>query len=405
MRELELYIHIPFCMRKCNYCDFLSVTADERLQSAYMEGLKKEIKFYGEGFKDAKLSTIYIGGGTPSWLQERYMASLMETVHHSFSIAEDAEITIECNPGTLTRAKMISYRNSGINRLSIGLQSVNQEELQHLGRIHTFDQFLRNYELARESGFQNINVDLMYGLPRQNTEKFYNTLTKTISLKPEHISAYSLMIEKGTPFYDWYKFDAVKQEAGFMPEVLPHEDVVYQIGKMTEDVLAEAGYERYEISNYARKGYECRHNIGYWQRKEYLGVGLGASSLLGNVRYGNIRDLERYIECCGSIRETRVKDIKTEKELEGVNLHETAEELSRNACMEETMFLGLRMIMGVEKSRFYKDCGFTVDNIYYPIVRELKEEGLVEENLERIWLTEKGLDLSNYAMAKFLLPG
>lgn len=404
MRELELYIHIPFCMRKCNYCDFLSAPADEKSQSAYVEALKKEIKFYGKELKAGELSTIYIGGGTPSWLQEHYMASIMETVHKYFSLQRDGEITIECNPGTLTRAKLKSYRDYGINRLSIGLQSADEEELKHLGRIHTFDQFLRNFELARECGFDNINVDLMYALPRQNTEKFYRTLTKTIGLKPEHISAYALMIEKGTPFYEKYKFDAVRQEAGFQPEVLPHEDVVYQIGKMTEDVLREGGYERYEISNYAKKGYECRHNIGYWQRKEYLGVGLGAASLIGgNLRYSNLRDLDAYILQAEDIRECVLTDEKTEKELPAVNLHEKAEELKRNAQMEEFMFLGLRMIQGIERSRFYQSFGFTVDNIYSRVIARLSAEELIQQNPERVWLTEKGLDLSNYALAQFLL--
>lgn len=404
MRELELYIHIPFCMRKCNYCDFLSAPADEKSQSAYVEALKKEIKFYGKELKAGELSTIYIGGGTPSWLQEHYMASIMETVHKYFSLQRDGEITIECNPGTLTRAKLKSYRDYGINRLSIGLQSADEEELKHLGRIHTFDQFLRNFELARECGFDNINVDLMYALPRQNTEKFYRTLTKTIGLKPEHISAYALMIEKGTPFYEKYKFDSVRQEAGFQPEVLPHEDVVYQIGKMTEDVLREGGYERYEISNYAKKGYECRHNIGYWQRKEYLGVGLGAASLIGgNLRYSNLRDLDAYILQAEDIRECVLTDEKTEKELPAVNLHEKAEELKRNAQMEEFMFLGLRMIQGIERSRFYQSFGFTVDNIYSRVIARLSAEELIQQNPERVWLTEKGLDLSNYALAQFLL--
>lgn len=403
MKELELYIHIPFCMKKCNYCDFLSAPADEKSQSAYMEALKREIKFYGEEWKAPELSTIYIGGGTPSWLQEHYMASLMDTVHQSFSIRKDAEITIECNPGTLSRTKMQSYKRCGINRLSIGLQSADAWELQHLGRIHTFEQFLKNFELARENGFDNINVDLMYALPRQNTEKFYHTLVKTIALKPEHISAYALMIEKGTPFYEKYKFDAVKQEAGFQPEVLPHEDVVYQIGKMTEDVLSEAGYERYEISNYAKKGYECRHNIGYWQRTDYLGVGLGAASLIGNMRYSNIRDLDSYIANAGSIGAVILTDEKTGKELSGINLHERAEELKRNTQMEEFMFLGLRMIQGIERSQFYQLFGFTVDNIYSRVISQLEADELLLQNPERVWLTEKGLDLSNYALAQFLL--
>lgn len=404
MRELELYIHIPFCMKKCNYCDFLSAPADEKSQSAYVEALKKEIKFFGKELKAGELSTIYIGGGTPSWLQEHYMASIMETVHKFFSIKKDAEITIECNPGTLTRAKINSYRHYGINRLSLGLQSADDEELKALGRIHTFDQFLRNFELARECGFDNINVDLMYALPRQNTEKFYRTLTKTIGLKPEHISAYALMIEKGTPFYEKYKFDAVRQEAGFQPEVLPHEDVVYQIGKMTEDVLSEAGYERYEISNYAKKGYGCRHNIGYWQREEYLGVGLGAASLIGgNLRYSNLKDLDTYILQAEDIRECVLTDDKTGKELPAVTLHENAQELKRNAQMEEFMFLGLRMIQGIERSRFYQSFGFTVDNIYSRVIARLEAEELIGQNPERVWLTEKGLDLSNYALAQFLL--
>lgn len=402
MRELELYIHIPFCMKKCNYCDFLSAPADEKSQSAYMEGLKKEIKFYGEGFKNVELSTIYIGGGTPSWLQEHYMASLMETVQKSFSIRKNAEISIECNPGTLNKTKLNSYKTLGINRLSIGLQSADAKELFNLGRIHTFEQFLKNYELARECGFANINVDLIYALPHQNAEKFYYTLKKTISLRPEHICAYSLIIEKGTPFYDKYKFDLVRQEAGGATEELPDEDVVYQIGKMTEDVLAQAGYERYEISNYARKGFACRHNIGYWQRKEYLGVGLGAASLIGNVRYGNIRDLNKYVEICGSIREKPIRDEKTGEELDAINTHESAQKISRNGQMEEFMFLGLRMTEGIEKGRFYRTFGFTVDNIYHDVLKRLKEQEFLEENVTHIWLTERGLDLSNFVMSQFL---
>ena len=243
----------------------------------------------------------------------------------------------------------------------------------------------------------------MYALPRQNTEKFYYTLTKTIGVKPEHISAYALMIEKGTPFYEKYKFDAVRQEAGFQPEVLPHEDVVYQIGKMTEDVLKEAGYERYEISNYARQGFACRHNIGYWQRKEYLGVGLGAASLIGgNLRYNNLRDLDTYILKADNIKECLFIDEKTEKKLPAVTLHEKVEELKRNAQMEEFMFLGLRMMQGIERSRFYQSFGFTVDNIYSKVIARLEAEELLQQNPERVWLTEKGLDLSNYALAQFL---
>lgn len=403
MKELELYIHIPFCVKKCDYCDFLSAPADEKSQSAYVEGLKKEIAFYGKKYEEATLSTIFIGGGTPSWLQEDYIASIMETVRSNFSIAKDAEITIECNPGTLTRSKLEGYRKNGINRLSIGLQSADNEELKILGRIHTFEQFLRNYELARECGFDNINIDLMNALPRQTVEKAYQTLTKVIRLNPEHISSYSLIIEKGTPFYDKYKFDVVKQQAGLLPEELPSEDRVYQISKMTQDVLAEHGFIRYEISNFAKKDKACKHNIGYWQRKDYLGVGLGAASLLEEVRYSNITDLKQYIESSHQIEEKEVADTKSGKMLNCTNLHEEANAINRNAQMEEFMFLGLRMINGIEKNSFYQAFGYTIDFVYKDVIQELKKNELIEETPTKLYLTDKGLDLSNYVLSKFLL--
>ena len=387
MRELELYVHIPFCMKKCAYCDFLSAPADEKEQFAYMEGLLRETAFYGPAFKDCMISSVYIGGGTPSWLQEDYIAALMQEIFRDYKVAADAEITIECNPGTLTRAKLECYKANGINRLSIGLQSVHEDELKHLGRIHTFEQFLRNYGLARECGFDNINVDLMNALPWQTVEKAYQSLIKVIQLKPEHISAYSLIIEKGTPFYDLYKFDVVKLEAGMPPEDLPSEDTAYQIGKMTQDILEQNGYERYEISNYAKRGRACMHNIGYWQRKEYLGLGLGAASLIDEVRYSNVRDLEQYIELS----------------YDCANLREEVNVLSRNARIEEYMFLGLRMIAGIDKNHFYRTFGFTTGQIYGNVIQELEAEDLVCDTPTQLYLTDKGIDLSNYVLAQFLL--
>ncbi len=386
MRELELYVHIPFCMKKCAYCDFLSAPADEKEQFAYMEGLLREVAFYGPAFRDAVVSTIYIGGGTPSWLQEDYIAALMQEIYQDFKVAADAEITIECNPGTLTRAKLECYKTNGINRLSIGLQSVHDDELKHLGRVHTFEQFLRNYGLARECGFYNINVDLMNSLPGQTVEKAYQSLIQTIQLKPEHISSYSLIIEKGTPFYDLYKFDVVKLEAGMPPEDLPSEDTAYQIGVMTQDILAQNGYMRYEISNYARKGCACRHNIGYWQRKEYLGLGLGAASLLEEARYSNVRDLEQYIDLS----------------FDCVNLREEVNILSRNTQIEEYMFLGLRMTEGIEKNQFYRTFGFTVGQVYGNVIRRLESEDLICDTPTQLYLTQRGIDLSNYVLAQFL---
>lgn len=403
MKKLELYIHIPFCMKKCNYCDFLSAPADEKSQSAYMEALKREIVFYGRGMSGTVLTSIYIGGGTPSWLQETYIEEIMQEIGQFFNIEKDAEISIECNPGTLTRGKLECYKRNGINRLSIGLQSADNEELRLLGRIHTFEQFLRNFELARECGFYNINIDLMNALPGQTVEKYYQTLTKVIRLNPEHISSYSLMIEEGTPFYDRYKFDLVKQEAGMPTEELPTEDTVYQIGKLSQDMLEANGYLRYEISNYAKKGFACRHNIGYWQRADYIGLGLGAASLVNETRYSNIRDLDRYIEESFHIEEREIEDTQTQELLEGISLHDEACKVKRDAQMEEFMFLGLRMTEGIEKGRFYQTFGFTVDNIYGNIVRMLVEAELLVDTPTKLYLTERGIDLSNYVLAQFLL--
>lgn len=403
MKKLELYIHIPFCMKKCNYCDFLSAPADEKSQSAYMEALKREIAFYGRGMSGTVLTSIYIGGGTPSWLQETYIEEIMQEIGQFFNIEKDAEISIECNPGTLTRGKLECYKRNGINRLSIGLQSADNEELRLLGRIHTFEQFLRNFELARECGFYNINIDLMNALPGQTVEKYYQTLTKVIRLNPEHISSYSLMIEEGTPFYDRYKFDLVKQEAGMPTEELPTEDTVYQIGKLSQDMLEANGYLRYEISNYAKKGFACRHNIGYWQRADYIGLGLGAASLVNETRYSNIRDLDRYIEESFHIEEREIEDTQTQELLEGISLHDEACKVKRDAQMEEFMFLGLRMTGGIEKGRFYQTFGFTVDNIYGNIVRMLVEAELLVDTPTKLYLTERGIDLSNYVLAQFLL--
>ena len=338
-----------------------------------------------------------MGGGTPSWLDENLMTTVMKQVHDSFSIAPDAEISIECNPGTVTEAKLRKYLASGINRLSIGLQSGDNEELKLLGRIHTYEQFLKTYELARSVGFKNINIDIISGLPYQTARKYGETLQKVIRLKPEHVSAYSLIIEKDTPFYETYKFDAVRQEAGLPTEVLPSEDEVYKMNKITQIVLKKAGYNQYEISNYAKRGFECRHNIGYWRRENYLGLGLGASSLVENVRYSNTRELYKYKEGCDNITDVG-EDIFV------ANIHEEANVINRQAQMEEFMFLGLRMNEGVYRNEFEKCFGLPIEAVYRDQLEELKQEDLLEMREGRIYLTDKGMDLSNYAMAKFLMP-
>lgn len=382
---MELYIHIPFCVKKCDYCDFLSFAADEQTQKSYVAALQKELAFYGAKYKDRRITTIFIGGGTPSWLKEDYMQAIMETVYHYFSVEQDAEITIECNPGTITEHKFEVYRRIGINRLSIGLQSVHNEELKILGRIHTFEQFLKTYDMARKHGFSNINIDLMSSLPGQTPEIFCDSLYQVLKLKPEHISAYSLIIEKGTPFYELYRFDAVKQAAGMQTESLPTEEEEYQATKMTQHILKEAGYHWYEISNFAKPGYECRHNIGYWKRVDYLGVGLGASSLIDNVRYSNTRDLYTYLSVPAD------------------SLHETAEQITRNEQMEEFMFLGLRMRDGFYRDEFTQAFGIPIEAVYGDALNHLQQEELLLKREGRIYLTDKGMDLNNYVVAQFML--
>lgn len=382
MKNLELYIHIPFCFKKCDYCDFLSFSCDEKTQLAYADALIREIETYGPQMQDYFVSTIFVGGGTPTWLDEDKMVEILDAIYTYFNVSGDAEITMECNPGTVTMTKLEKYRKAGVNRLSIGLQSADDEELQILGRIHTFEKFVKTYEMARNAGFANVNVDLMSGIPYQNAEKFLHTLQKVVRLKPNHISAYSLIIEKGTPFYEKYKFDLVLQEAGKPTEVLPTEDEVYRITKLTQQYLAQAGYEQYEISNFAQPGFECMHNIGYWTRENYLGLGLGAASLLNNVRYTNTSDLHAYME-----GELRVEELP----------------ISRKAQMEEFMFLGLRMNQGVTRQQFQDVFGIPIEGIYRDALEHLKEEGLLEIQAGRIALTEKGQDLSNYALAQFLL--
>ena len=313
-----------------------------------------------------------MGGGTPTWLNEDKMVVILDAIYTYFNVLPEAEVSMECNPGTVTLGKLEKYRRAGVNRLSIGLQSADDEELKILGRIHTFEQFLKTYEMARNTGFGNINVDLISGIPYQTAEKFLHTLQKVVRLKPEHISAYSLIIEKGTPFYEAYKFDAVKQEAGMQTEVLPTEDEVYRIYKMTQHYLAQAGYAQYEISNFAHPGFECEHNIGYWTRANYLGLGLGAASLVENVRYANTSDLYDYLN--GILR-----------------------------VSEEFMFLGLRQTCGVTRQQFEKTFGIPIDGIYKNALEHLRNEGLLDTSEGKIVLTEKGMDLSNYALAQFLL--
>ncbi len=379
-KELELYIHIPFCVRKCAYCDFLSAVGNVKLIECYVESLIKEIYAYQSMAQNYIVTTVFFGGGTPSILSGALMEKIFETLHEVFYFAADAEITIEANPGTVTAEKLQSYQKCGINRISFGLQSTNNEELKLLGRIHTYEEFLESYQLAREAGFDNINVDLISAIPKQTLESWEVTLERVIDLAPEHISAYSLIVEEGTPFAKLYG-EGAPQEVD-----LPSEEEERAMYYRTEKLLQEAGYHRYEISNYAKEGKECRHNLGYWERKEYLGIGLGAASLIDNVRYRHVEELEVYLEYADDLEQIAVDK----------------EKLSMTQQMEEFFFLGLRKMQGVSLATFEKIFGCNAKERYGETMTRLQAEGLLEEREGNLRLTKKGIDVSNYVFARLL---
>ena len=348
-------------------------------------GLCQKIRSYYDLAGMYHVSSIFIGGGTPSILETQQMRSIFDAIRATFPIDSDAEITVEVNPGTVDKLKLMAYRNVGINRLSIGLQSTDDQELKMLGRIHTYKDFLDTYTLAREVGFQNINVDLMSGIPFQTLGGWEDTLKKVAELGPEHISAYSLIIEEGTPFGERYGSEEGRK-------LLPDEDSEREMYHETKRFLKDCGYERYEISNYARPGYACRHNIGYWTGVEYLGLGLGASSLVGGKRFQVTADLNRYL-------------VFTKEELAAGAQYEEIHELSRQERMEEFMFLGLRLTGGVRTAEFERRFGVAMEAVYGEVIERLLKEGLLEASVQtdsHIRLTEYGLDVSTYALAEFL---
>ena len=379
-KELELYIHIPFCVKKCSYCDFLSAPATEQTREAYMAALFAEIGGRAKDYKDRIVTSVFIGGGTPSLLSGDSITQLMEHIREGFTLAPDAEITMEVNPGTATTEKLTAFYAAGINRLSIGMQSAQEQELKILGRIHDFDGFCQVYREAVEAGFTNINVDVMSGLPGQTLASYKDTLEKVLRLEPmpQHISAYSLIVEEGTTF-------AAMADRGELP--LPEEDTERAMYEETIEVLAGYGFHRYEISNYALDGYECRHNVGYWIRRDYLGFGIGAASLIGNVRFQNGRDLNAYLAHPLACREEQ-------------------QSLTTQEQMEETMFLGLRLIRGVSYPEFARCYGQTLEEVYGEVIARNVADGLLtvreDETGRRLTLTGRGLDVSNYVMAQFL---
>lgn len=377
--EKGIYIHIPFCVHKCIYCDFLSAPADDDVKYAYTKALINEIRNTADGQVKDKITSIFFGGGTPSVLPDCCIADILMAVRDCFDISDDAEITMECNPGTVNESRLSEYRAAGVNRLSFGLQSADNNELKMLGRIHTFEQFAESFRLARNAGFNNINVDLMSAIPGQTEAKLENTFDKVMALQPEHISVYSLILEDGT-----YLADNIDK---FPP--VPDEDEDRRMYHMTKERLYSAGYERYEISNYSRPGYECRHNLLYWNRGEYYGFGCSAAGFIGNERYSDIRDVKKYIEFNGDIEK----------------LHENIEILTKEDAMEEFMFLGLRKMSGVDVMDFQRRFGVPIENVYAKEIEHNIDKGLLIRQGDMLKLTEYGIDICNTVMSDFILTG
>ena len=374
---LELYIHIPFCVRKCNYCDFLSFPETDDMIDAYCRALIEEIKQTGERVRGESVRSVFVGGGTPSILMPEQITEILLQIRKSFLLEADAEITIESNPGTLDEEKLQCYQEIGINRLSIGLQSTDDNCLKRLGRIHNFREFEKNYDQARKVGFTNINIDLMSGLPGQSLSQYEETLRRVTDLNPEHISSYSLIIEEGTPFYE--SEEIVRQ--------LPDEETERKMYEQTRDILNAKGYDRYEISNYARKGKECIHNLGYWEQVPYLGVGLGASSYYNKARFSNERNLKKYLNIPFLPFEER-------EEYATVSLREQ---------MEDRMIFGLRKRKGISISQFKKEYGITVREIYGEVIDRYSSMGFLQVEDDFLKLTDAGINVSNRIFEDFLL--
>lgn len=377
MDKISLYIHIPFCAQKCLYCDFPSFARKDYLRKAYIEALNKEIISLREKHNNLEINTIFIGGGTPSVLEADELECLLKEVA-KLNMAKDIEYSMECNPGNLTEEKLEVMKKYGVNRISMGLQAKQDNLLKGLGRIHNYKTFKENFLLAKKVGFNNINVDLMFGLPNQRLNEWEETLREIISLEPAHISAYSLIIEEGTAFYNLYENDKLK---------LPTEEEERKMYHLAKKILEENGFNQYEISNYAKEGKECRHNLAYWNMDNWIGVGSAAASYINGKRIKNISSVEGYIN---SINEKR----------------EAVEEIinnSKNDNMEEFMFMGLRKINGIDENEFKNRFSMNINDVYGEILNKYIDEGLLIRKSGRIFLSEKGIEISNIIMADFLL--
>ena len=379
MKELGIYIHIPFCKRKCAYCDFISFSGKARLIEKYVEALKREIDKCKIKKEEYIVKTIYFGGGTPSFIESSYIVEILESIKRKFNILKTAEITIEINPGTITEEKLKDYYEAGINRISFGLQSTNSELLELVGRIHSYSSFIEGYKLARKVGFKNINVDLMIGLPVQTLEDVQTDLKRIIELNPEHISVYSLIVEEGTRIEE-----KIKNKELYLPPEELERKMYWEVKKQLE----KAGYVHYEISNFAKPGFESKHNTDCWKQKEYIGIGAAACSFMDNKRYSNIESLEQYIE-----------NIENGNPNRNLVLNETLNEEDK---MNEFMMLGLRKIDGVNIGDFKKIFGVNPIMKYCKTLDKLTHEDLIQVDENSIKLSKKGIDLANLVWEEFV---
>ena len=389
---LGLYVHIPFCVKKCKYCDFNSYKMDIDSKKRYIEDLKIEMKLYSNKLykdnkyknkeccslnKNDKITSIFVGGGTPSILTSDEIREVFISIKEMFDIDENAEITIECNPGTLTLEKLKTMKEIGINRLSIGLQAIQEKHLNFIGRIHTYEEFEKNYKDALSVGFKNINIDLMYSLPNQTLCDWKETLEKVVHLNPTHISAYSLILEEGTELYNMYESNKFE---------LIDENVDIEMYEYTINYLKSKGYNQYEISNYSKEGYNCEHNILYWECEYYIGIGAGASGYINENRYNNVESLEDY----------HLSLVKREKPIQENEI------LSEKDMIEEKIFMGLRMNKGIKFEDFKKKFGIDFREKYNKQIEMLLARKLINQNFEGIQLTQKGREISNSVFIEFM---
>ena len=378
METISLYIHIPLCVKKCAYCDFASFAGRMAQRERYVQAVCREIRAQAAFFGRRSISTIFFGGGTPTLLLGEQVRMIMDTVRECFDLQDGAEISMEGNPGTLTMENLCAYRAAGVNRLSLGVQSMDDGLLQSIGRIHTAREAQDAIAMAREAGFDNINLDLMYGLPGQSAAQWEDTLQKAIALSPDHLSCYSLILEEGTPLYE-------SVHAGTCAP-LPDEDAMDAMDALTLGMTAAAGYAQYEVSNFAKPDRQCRHNIVYWECLPYLGVGLGAHSDMDGRRFYNPEDWESYMQLAESDA--------VQREWEG--------DYSGKERMFERMMMGLRQTRGVDAVRFEQDFGCTIQAIWPQTIAEMTREKLLVFHKERIHLTPRGMQVMNGVLVRLM---